>query len=144
MKTLSVTCRLLALSILTALSFSNSKAQQIQHLVINKMPVQEIKTGITLATASGTKGTFGYFRMKKGVTVPMHSHENEQYSFILKGKVRATIGDTVLIIKKGEMVLIPANVPHSFTSLINNTIDLDFFAPPRKDWIDGTADYFKK
>lgn len=116
---------------------------QLQHMNIDEMPVAEIRAGITLRSASGIKGTFGYFTMKKGVTVPMHSHENEQYSFILEGSVRATIGDTVLIIRKGEMVLIPANVPHSFTSL-EKTIDLDFFSPRREDWINGTADYFKK
>jgi quercetin dioxygenase-like cupin family protein len=116
---------------------------QLQYMNIDKMPASEIRDGITLRSASGLKGTFGYFKMKKGVTVPMHSHENEQYSFILKGRVRATIGDTVLIIRKGEVVLIPANVPHSFTSL-KKTIDLDFFSPRREDWINGTADYFKK
>src|SRR5205814_153710 len=104
---------------------------------------KEMMQGVTLRSASGANGTFGYFTMGKGVTVPMHSHVNEQYSFILKGSVRATIADTVLVIHAGELVLIPANVPHSFTSLENNTIDLDFFAPRREDWINGTADYFK-
>lgn len=119
-------------------------AQKIEHYTIDKMPAKEMMQGVTLRAASGANGTFGYFTLKKGVTVPMHSHVNEQYSFILKGSVRATIGDTVLVIKAGEMVLIPANVPHSFTSLENNTIDLDFFAPRREDWINGTADYFKQ
>ena len=130
--------------LLAILSITSVHAQKIHPVVIQKMPAREIREGITLRTESGVKGTFGYFTMKKGVTVPMHSHENEQYSFILKGRVRATIGDTTFIINKGEMVLIPANVPHSFTSLKNNTIDLDFFAPRREDWINGTADYFKK
>lgn len=144
MKT-SLINRFLTLTILfTMLTMKNVGAEKIQPVVIEKMPAKEIREGITLRTESGVKGTFGYFTMKKGVTVPVHSHENEQYSFILKGRVRATIGDTTFIINKGEMVLIPANVPHSFTSLKNNTIDLDFFAPRREDWINGTADYFKK
>lgn len=103
-----------------------------------------ISDGITLRSESGSNGTFGYFVMKKGASVPVHSHPNEQYSFILKGSVKASIGDTVMVIKAGETVLIPSNVPHSFTSLEEGTIDLDFFAPRREDWINGTADYFKK
>lgn len=118
--------------------------QQVRHLVIEEMPAKEMTNGITLRTASGVNGTFGQFTMKKNAFVPMHSHVNEQYSFILKGSVRATIGDTVFIIKAGEAVLIPANVSHSFTSLEEGTIDLDFFAPRREDWLNGTADYFKK
>ena len=118
--------------------------QQVRHFVIDEMSAKEMTKGITLRTASGANGTFGQFTMKKDAFVPMHSHENEQYSFILKGSVRATIGDTVYIIKAGEAVVIPANVPHSFTSLEEGTIDLDFFAPRREDWLNGTANYFKK
>ncbi|WAC12467.1 cupin domain-containing protein [Dyadobacter pollutisoli] len=122
----------------------NAEAQQLKHLVIESMEAKAISDGITLRSESGSNGTFGYFVMKKGASVPVHSHANEQYSFILKGSVKAAIGDTTMIIKAGETVLIPSNVPHSFTSLEEGTIDLDFFAPRREDWINGTADYFKK
>jgi quercetin dioxygenase-like cupin family protein len=122
----------------------NAAAQQLKHLVVERMEATAISDGITLRSESGSNGTFGYFVMKKGASVPVHSHPNEQYSFILKGSVKASIGDTAMIIKAGEVVLIPSNVPHSFTSLEEGTIDLDFFAPRREDWINGTADYFKK
>lgn len=142
MKTSLPNCFLLVILIFTLTH--SVLAQQVRHLVIDKMPAKEMTKGITLRTASGVNGTFGQFTMKKDAFVPMHSHENEQYSFILKGSVQATIGDTIFVIKAGEAVLIPANVPHSFKSLEEGTIDLDFFAPRREDWINGTADYFKK
>ncbi|MGC3947758.1 MAG: cupin domain-containing protein [Chryseolinea sp.] len=119
-------------------------AQHVQHYAIDKMPAREVTSGIMLRTASGKNGTFGHFTLKKDAFVPMHSHENEQYSFILKGSVHATIGDTVMIIRAGEVVIIPPNVPHSFRSLADGTVDLDFFAPRREDWINGTASYFNK
>lgn len=143
MKTVLSNQYIIYLIIILTVFSKHVHAQKIEHFTIDKMTAKEMMPGITLRTASGKNGTFGYFEMKKGVTVPMHSHVNEQYSFILKGSVRATIGDTVFVINEGEMVLIPPNVPHSFTSLQNNTIDLDFFAPRREDWINGTADYFK-
>ena len=130
--------------ILTITSTQFVMAQQVNHYVIDKMTSKEMTKGIMLRTASGVNGTFGQFTMKKDAFVPMHSHENEQYSFILEGSVQATIGDTVIIIKAGEAVVIPPNVPHSFKSLADGTIDLDFFAPRREDWINGTASYFKK
>jgi len=126
------------------LGYINADAQQIKLLVIKDMKAKAITDGITLRSESGSNGTFGYFVMTKDVTVPIHNHPNEQYSFILKGSVKATIGDTTLIIKAGEAVIIPPNVPHSFTSLEEGTIDLDFFSPSREDWINGTANYFKK
>jgi quercetin dioxygenase-like cupin family protein len=130
--------------VLTITSTEFVVAQQVNHYVIDKMTAKEMTKGIMLRSASGVNGTFGQFTMKKDAFVPMHSHENEQFSFILKGSVQATIGDTVIVIKAGEAVVIPPNVPHSFKSLADGTIDLDFFAPRREDWINGTADYFKK
>ena len=134
----------LLLSAFLLLGYLNANARKIKRLVINNMEAKAISDGITLRSESGSNGTFGYFVMKKDVTVPLHSHVNEQYSFILKGRVKAIIGDTTMIIKAGEAVIIPPNVPHSFTSLEEGTIDLDFFSPRREDWINGTADYFKR
>ncbi len=136
---LSIVCVVFAS---TAATFAQS--QPVRILDINSMEAKAISDGITLRSESGSKGTFGYFVMKKDASVPVHKHVNEQYSFILKGSVRALIGDTTMIIKAGQAVIIPPNLPHSFTSLEEGTIDLDFFAPRREDWINGTADYFKK
>lgn len=126
------------------LAATPSQGQKIKLLTIGSMEAKKISEGIILRSESGANGTFGYFVMQKGASVPVHHHANEQYSFILKGSVKALIGDTTMIISAGQAVLIPPGVPHSFTSLEEGTIDLDFFAPRREDWINGTADYFKK
>ncbi len=136
--------RLLVIFLLIIVSHLHAEAQQLKPIVLSGLKATEIREGITLQTESGAKGTFGIFKMKKGAFVPMHSHENEQFSFILKGRVSATIGDTVFVLKKGQAVIIPAHVPHSFKSLSNHTIDLDFFSHRREDWINGSADYFRK
>jgi quercetin dioxygenase-like cupin family protein len=100
----AITCLVLILMILT---IEPAKAQQVRHYVLDKMTAKEMAKGIILQTASGVNGTFGQFTMKKDAFVPMHSHGNEQYSFILKGSVQATIGDTILVIKAGDVVIIP-------------------------------------
>ncbi|HMH32082.1 MAG TPA: cupin domain-containing protein [Puia sp.] len=122
---------------------SISKVQPVRHLVLDKMEAKQINPMIIRRMASGENGTFGYFEMKKGAVVPLHQHANEQYSFILKGSARATIGDTVYTIKIGEALLIPSGIPHFF-EFPEDTIALDFFAPRREDWINGTDNYFNK
>ena len=42
----------------------------------------------------------------------------------------------------GELFIIPAHVPHSAEAL-EDTVDIDFFAPRREDWINKTDDYFR-
>lgn len=118
------------------------QAQEVRHLQLDTMRAKQLSTLITRRTASGEAATFGYFEMKKGAVVPLHHHSNEQYTFILKGSVRVAIEGKVYIVKAGQAILIPSNVPHFFESLEDGTIDLDFFAPKREDWINGTDTYF--
>ena len=52
-------------------------------------------------------------------------------------------GSTVeKIIRTGEILVIPGNVPHSAEAL-EDTIDFDLFAPPRQDWISGDDAYLR-
>lgn len=130
--------------IICAILVTNLKAQTVvRHLTIDTMQSRQLTDLITRRMASGENATFGYFEMQKGAVVPLHHHQNEQYTFILKGSVHVTIMDKIYLVKAGDAILIPANVPHLFECLEDGTIDLDFFAPVREDWLKGTDNYFK-
>ena len=45
-------------------------------------------------------------------------------------------------VRAGEVLVIPANVPHEATAL-EDTYDLDVFSPPREDWIKGQDAYLR-
>lgn len=85
--------------------------------------------------------------LDEGAVVPTHSHENEQLSWILEGRLRFTIGDEKsgdskeIVVSAGEVLFIPSAVPHKAEALVD-TIDVDIFSPPRQDWLDGTDTYF--
>jgi quercetin dioxygenase-like cupin family protein len=119
-------------------------AQQVKHYTLDSLATKQMNELITRRTVSGEHGTFGLFTMKKSAIVPLHHHTNEQFTFILKGSVKVTIEGKIYIVKAGDCIIIPPNVPHLFESLEDGTVDLDFFAPKREDWINGTDSYFKK
>jgi mannose-6-phosphate isomerase-like protein (cupin superfamily) len=51
----------------------------------------------------------------RALAAPMHTHEREdEYSFVLAGRLGAQIGDEVLEAGPGELVLKPRGVPHAF------------------------------
>ena len=83
--------------------------------------------------------------LKKGSVVPLHQHENEQFSYILKGSMRFWLekeeGDEIQV-ETGDVLQLPPNVPHGAIAL-EDTLSLDVFSPPRQDWIDGTDDYLR-
>jgi len=87
--------------------------------------------------------TIGRFELKKGCVVPTHSHVNEQVSTIDAGCLKFTFGTEEILVKAGETLVIPPNVPHSAEAM-EDTLATDVFVPTRQDWIDGTDSYFRK
>jgi len=140
--------RYITTSLILLFSFNTMRVaaqdkEEVQHFRLSKLPAKQMGD-IERKMISGRQGTIGYFTFKKGALVPLHHHSNEQYSLIMKGSVKVSIQGKNYIVKAGEGILIPPDVPHEFVSLEDGTIDIDFFAPQRQDWIDGTDNYFKK
>src|SRR5262245_18027740 len=82
----------------------------------------------------GKNGTIGRLLLARGAVVPRHFHVAEQYSLILSGALRFVFDDHEVTVRAGEILFIPANLPHSAVAL-EDTVDVDFFAPRREDWI---------
>ena len=52
-------------------------------------------------------------------------------------------GEEEVVVRAGEVLVIPSNVPHKAEAL-EDTLDVDIFSPPRQDWIDKTDDYLRQ
>lgn len=72
-----------------------------------------------------------------GHTVPLHSHPHEQIGMVYDGKATLKIGDEERIVEKGDFYCIPANVPHSDTTIGDEPfVMLDIFYPIREDFVE--------
>ena len=80
--------------------------------------------------------------LKKGCFVPMHSHVNEQLTYVVEGALRFRIDGKEITVSAGEVLCIPPNVPHEALAL-EDAVDLDIFSPPRADWINKTDAYLR-
>ena len=80
--------------------------------------------------------------LKKGAHVPEHHHHNEQVTYILEGALKFAIGGKEIVVRAGEVLCIPSNMPHEAWA-IEDTLDLDVFTPPREDWLNKTDDYLR-
>ena len=84
--------------------------------------------------------------LDEGCIVPQHSHENEQLTYILEGKLRFWLGEDeseVVDVGAGEVLHIPSGLPHRAEAL-EDTLDVDIFSPPRQDWLDGSDAYLRE
>jgi quercetin dioxygenase-like cupin family protein len=91
----------------------------------------------------GTNVMVARVLLKKGARVPLHSHHNEQVTYILEGALLFYIDNQEITVSVGEVLCIPPNMPHEALAL-EDTVDLDVFNPPRQDWIDGTDAYLRQ
>lgn len=81
--------------------------------------------------------------LRKGANVPLHHHHNEQITYILEGALEFLIEGERIVVRAGEVLCIPPNVPHEANAL-EDTVDLDIFNPPRQDWIDRDDAYLRR
>jgi len=97
---------------------------------------------ITRQYVMGSQSMLVKWTLKKGAVIPMHFHPNEQITMITKGAVKVLSQGKEFIVKSGDVLIIPPNVPHKFIAL-EDTIDIDFFTPARQDWLNNTARYIQ-
>ncbi len=105
--------------------------------------LDQLNDKITRQMISGENATISQLVLKKGATVPRHSHVNEQYSWIVSGALKFIFDDREILVGEGEILLIPANAAHSAVAL-KDTVDVDIFAPRREDWIRKEDSYLRK
>ena len=107
------------------------------------MEIEQLNDKLSRQMISGENATIAQILLKKGATVPRHSHMNEQYSWIISGALNFVFDDREILVGAGEILLIPANVAHSAVAL-EDTVDVDIFAPRREDWIRKEDSYLRK
>jgi quercetin dioxygenase-like cupin family protein len=87
--------------------------------------------------------TLARLEMKKGAVVPVHSHDNEQVTSVISGRLLFRSGDTTQEVGPGEMLLLPSWLPHG-VEVLEDAVVLDLFVPRREDWIRGDDAYLRK
>ncbi|MFQ5536305.1 MAG: cupin domain-containing protein [Gemmatimonadota bacterium] len=121
---------------------------QVRHARWDDIPREKVTDEIHRRVFTGDRMMIAHVYLDKGAIVPTHAHENEQLTYILEGALHFWIGDPhdeveEVVVRAGEVLFIPANVPHKAEAL-EDTFDVDVFSPPRQDWLDGTDSYFRE
>ncbi len=65
----------------------------------------------------------------------LHSHEREQFSFMVSGRMKLTVGDDTREIGPGEMWHAPSNVVHG-GELVGDepVVFVDVYSPPAEEY----------
>lgn len=114
----------------------------MKHIKWDDIPYEELNEKFRRKLAWDGKIMIGLTEVAKGYVVPLHSHDNEQTTFVTSGKWRFTLDGKTVDVGPNELIFIPANTAHT-AEAIENLIAYDIFTPPRQDWIDGDDAYLR-
>lgn len=110
------------------------------------IPETKMRGNITRRFMNSETLMLGLLTMRAGDVVPAHSHHNEQFTYVLSGKMKFMLGeaqDEILVIGAGEVIMLPGGIIHG-AEILEDTVEIDVFSPPRADWIDGSDAYLLK
>jgi quercetin dioxygenase-like cupin family protein len=118
------------------------KKTELKHIPWNTVELENLNPLLQRQLVVGEDIMVARVLMKKGCIIPLHSHYNEQVTYILEGALKFWIDGKEIVVNAGEVLTIPRNMPHKAEALMD-TVDLDVFNPPRADWINKADEYLR-
>lgn len=109
----------------------------------NEESTERMNDLVTRQVIHGVNITMARLVMNKGAVVPEHHHVNEQITTMVEGRLLFLLAGKEQILKAGESLIIPPDVPHRVEAL-EDSVAIDVFAPVRSDWIRGDDAYLRK
>lgn len=113
------------------------------HYDWKSLPAEQLNPQVTRRAIHTPGLTIARLEIQKGAVVPEHHHVQEQVATVERGELQFWFGDQEMILRDGQSVAIPSNVPHKVVALAD-TIVVDVFSPCREDWLRGDDAYLRK
>lgn len=95
--------------------------------------------GIKIKTlVYGEKSLLTEFRLNAGSRLPSHSHPHEQSGYLVKGRMRLTIGDKTFDVEPGDSWCVTGNLEHR-AEILEDSVAVEVFSPVREDYLPESA-----
>jgi quercetin dioxygenase-like cupin family protein len=121
---------------------NRASKMELRHVPWQTIDLEELNPLLQRQFVVGRDIMVARVLMKKGCIIPLHSHYNEQFTYILEGALKFWVDGKEIVVNAGEVLTIPPHMPHKAEALLD-TVDLDVFNPPRADWINKTDQYLR-
>ena len=99
----------------------------------DEIALEKITEMVSRKLVPGDQMTVAQVYLKRGALVPMHVHDSEQMTYVLQGALRVHVDGEEVTVREGEVLHIPSRLAHQAEAL-DDTLELDLFSPPRKEW----------
>jgi quercetin dioxygenase-like cupin family protein len=99
----------------------------------DELAQEKVTEMVSRKVIAGARQTMAQVWFKKGALVARHTHESEQVTYVLDGAVRCMVDGEDLVVRAGEVFVVPSGVPHQI-EVLDDTLVIETYSPPRIDW----------
>ena len=100
---------------------------------ISELKEIPVVSGVTMKTLYTEESSFAFVDFPPMSQVQTHHHDSEQVGIDLEGEIEYTVGEEKKMCRKGMMIVIPPNTPHSAMVTSDKPAKvLDVFTPMRE------------
>ena len=97
----------------------------------------ELVPGLRFQPVVGQRVMVNFVYLEPHTVAPVHWHDEEQISFVVDGEFEFEVGGERRLLRRGEAVIIPPNVPHGARTYDTSCLEVDVFHPPRQGLLDA-------
>ena len=94
----------------------------------------KLAPGWSAHTVWGNNITFSLVTAEPNSEFSVNSHQHEHMGLILVGELEVTIGDNTKRLTKGDVYLVPSNIPYVGKTHAEKVIILDAFSATQEDY----------
>jgi len=73
------------------------------------------------------------FSIEPGGYMPLHTNQVEHEQYVLRGRAQLELGDEMVLVQAGDVVFIPAGLPHSYATLGTEPFEFLCLVPNKAD-----------
>jgi quercetin dioxygenase-like cupin family protein len=92
----------------------------------------EFVPGLGFRPVLGVRAMANFVSFEPGTEAPRHVHSEEQIVIVLDGEFTFDLDGDVRTMRKGDVAVVPAWVPHGAWTTDTSCLEIDVFAPPRE------------
>ena len=93
--------------------------------------------GLSFQPVLGERLMVNFVTFEPRTEAPVHWHDEEQISFVIDGEFEFEVAGEKRILRRGDAVVIPPNVPHGARTHDSSCVEIDVFHPPRRGVLDA-------
>lgn len=99
------------------------------------LPLRTAGKGVQMWAVALEKSMLTYFEIDPDSRFEMHSHESEQITMVLAGKLNFKVNEEEISVGPGDVIAIPSGVPHAAYTTDEAVKAVDAWSPVREEFV---------